>query len=112
MLFDVLKLLDKMKPGRLEELADQNFYLSNYRQHSHISRNKEEMRWPWEIRDGIYMEANLSAQGMIRFIDRLFEEFAVDKSIFDFCIVSDGEEPEQPEDELEDLTDSLFEDEE
>ncbi len=112
MLFDVLKLLDKMKPGRLEELADQNFYLSNYRQHSHISRNKAEMRWPWEIRDGIYMEANLSAQGMIRFIDRLFEEFAVDKSIFDFCIVSDGEEPELPEDEPDDLTDSLFEDEE
>lgn len=108
MLFDVLRLLDKMKPGRLEELADQNFYLSNYRQHSHISRDKQEMRWPWEIRDGIFMEANLSAQGMIRFIDRLFEEFAVDKSIFDFCIVSDGEEPEIPEDEADDLTDSLF----
>lgn len=108
MLFDVLKLLDKMKPGRLEELADQNFYLSNYRQHSHISRDKKEMRWPWEIRDGIFMEANLSAQGMIRFIDRLFEEFGVDKSLFDFCIVSDGEEPEIPEDEPEDLTDTLF----
>lgn len=98
MLFDVLKLLDKMKPGRLEELADQNFYLSSYRQHSHISRDRDDMRWPWEVRDGIFMEANLSAAGIIRFISRLFEEFQIDKSIFDFCIVSDREEDtEEPE---------------
>lgn len=92
MLQDVIKLLDKKVPGRLEELADKNFYLSDRKQHSHISWNKSDMRSPWEIRDGIFMESNLSAPSIIRFIDRLFEEYRVDKSIFDFCILSDSEE--------------------
>lgn len=104
MLFDVIKLLDKMCPGRLDELANEHFYISSNTQRAQISRDKDNMRWAWELRDGIYMEANYSAQGVIRFIDRVFEAFNVDKSIFDFCIVSDGEE-EEPEDILDTLTD-------
>lgn len=103
MLFDVVKLLDKMTPGRLDELADQPFYTSNYSQRPSICRNQEELRWAWEVRDGIFIEAHLSASAIMRFIDRLFEVFNVDKSIFDFCIVSDG-----TGNEADDLTDSLF----
>lgn len=98
MLLDVLKLLDKKVPGRLDQIADAHFYLSDRKQHSQIGHEKSEMRWPWEVRDGIFMEANLSANAIIRFVNRLFEEFEVDKSIFDFCIVSDGEEDENEED--------------
>lgn len=111
MLFDVVKLLDKIKPGRLEELAQQPFYITSGKQRPSICRNQKELRWAWEIRDGIYLEANQSASSTIKFIDRLFDAFNVDKKIFNFCIVSDGSESDimDESDDIENLFDNIDE---
>lgn len=97
MLLDVIKLLDKRRPGKLMELAKSNYsFNSTKRKHVHINTNGEGMRWPWKIADGIYLEANLSAWSCIRFIENLMTEFGFDKSQFSFNIVA--EEPSESED--------------
>lgn len=96
MLLDVIKLLDKRRPGKLMELAKSNYsFNSTKRKHVHINTNGEGMRWPWKIADGIYLEANLSAWSCIRFIENLMTEFGFDKSQFSFNIVA--EEPSENE---------------
>ena len=99
MLLDVIKLLDKKKPGKLQELADKQFsFNSTRRKHVHLNTNGEGMRWPWKITDGIYMEAHLSAWACIRFIENLISAYGFEKNQFTFNIVA--EEPsEMTEDE-------------
>lgn len=97
MLLDVIKLLEKRRPGKLAELAESNYsFNSTKRKHVHINTNGEGMRWPWKIADGIYLEANLSAWSCIRFIENLMTKFGFDKSQFSFNIVA--EEPSEGED--------------
>ena len=98
MLLDVIKLLDKKKPGKLRELADAQYSFTSTsakRKHAHLNTNGENMRWPWKITDDIYLEANLSAWSCIRFIENLMSEFGFSKDQFTFNIVA--EEPDETE---------------
>lgn len=105
MLFDIINLLDKKQPGKLDELAkNASFYLSDRKQHTHISTVEDSMRWAWKIREGVYIEANLSAPSIMKFIDRLFEEYELDKTTFSISIVSDGSEVDEDDNSFEDLT--------
>ena len=90
MLLDVIKLLDKKKPGKLQELANRHYsFNSTKRKHVHLNTDGVGMRWPWKLSDTIYLEANLSAWSCIRFIDNLISEFDFDRSQFSFNIVSE-----------------------
>ena len=98
MLFDVIKLLDKRQPGKIEELACNNYsFNATKRKHVHLNTNGEGMRGPWKIADGIYVEANLSAWSCIRFIQNLLSVFGYDKAQFSFNVVA-----EEPSENLED----------
>ena len=99
MLLDVIKLLDKKSPGKLQALAENNYsFNSTKRKHVHLNLDGSGMRWPWKVTDGIYLEANLSAWSCIRFIENLLSEFGFEKNQFSFNIVA--EEPsENDEDE-------------
>ena len=94
MLFDVVKLLDKKTPGKLKDLAENNYSINvTKRKHPHLNTDGEGMRWPWKVADGIYMEANLSAWSCIRFIECLLDEFGIEKDQFLFYVVA--EEPSE-----------------
>ena len=55
------------------------------------------MRWPWQVYDHIYFEANLSAWSCIRFIEKLISEYGYEKDVFSFNVVA--EEPDEEADE-------------
>ena len=94
MLLDVIKLLDKKIPGKLQTLAEYNYsFNSTKRKHVHLNVDGSGMRWPWKVTDGIYLEANLSAWSCIRFIENLLAEFGFEKDQFSFNIVA--EEPSE-----------------
>lgn len=98
MLFDVIKLLDKRQPAKIEELARNNYsFNATKRKHVHLNTNGEGMRGPWKVADGIYVEANLSAWSCIRFIQNLLSVFGYDKDLFSFNVVA-----EEPSESLED----------
>lgn len=98
MLLDVIKLLDKKSPGKLQTLAENNYsFNSTKRKHVHLNLDGSGMRWPWKVTDGIYLEANLSAWSCIRFIENLLAEFGFEKDQFSFNIVA--EEPSETDEE-------------
>jgi hypothetical protein len=100
MLLDVIKLLDKQLPGKLLKLALENYSINiTSRKHPHLSTTSENMRWGWEITDGIYMEANLSAWLCIRFIKNLMSEYSIDKSLFSFNVIAEEDDDDNDEDE-------------
>ena len=100
MLLDVIKLLDKKIPGKLQTLAENNYsFNSTKRKHVHLNLDGSGMRWPWKVTDGIYLEANLSAWSCIRFIDNLLAEFGFEKDQFSFNIVA--EEPNETDEDEE-----------
>lgn len=101
MLLDVIKLLDKKTPGKLRMLAENNYsFNSTKRKHVHLNVDGSDMRVPWKVADGIYVEANLSAWSCIRFIENLLSEFSFEKDQFSFNIVAE-EASETGEDEEE-----------
>lgn len=100
MLLDVVKILDKKRPGKLEQLAAESYsFSSTKRKHAHLNPDGNEMRWPWKVKDGVYLEANLSASACIRFIGNLLAEYGFDKNEFSVNIVA--EEPSEEEDDDE-----------
>lgn len=100
MLLDVIKLLDKKIPGKLQTLAENNYsFNSTKRKHVHLNLDGSGMRWPWKVTDGIYLEANLSAWSCIRFIENLLAEFGFEKDQFSFNIVA--EEPSETNEDEE-----------
>ena len=100
MLLDVIKLLDKKSPGKLQTLAENNnSFNSTKRKHVHLNIDGSGMRWPWKVADGIYLEANLSAWSCIRFIENLLSEFGFEKDQFSFNIVA--EEPSETNEDEE-----------
>ena len=100
MLLDVIKLLDKKSPGKLQTLAENNYsFNSTKRKHVHLNIDGSGMRWPWKVADGIYLEANLSAWSCIRFIENLLSEFGFEKNQFSFKIVA--EEPSETDEDEE-----------
>lgn len=100
MLLDVIKLLDKKSPGKLQTLAENNYsFNSTKRKHVHLNLDGSGMRWPWKVTDGIYLEANLSAWSCVRFIENLLSEFGFEKDQFSFNIVA--EEPSETNEDEE-----------
>lgn len=100
MLLDVIKLLDKKSPGKLQTLAENNYsFNSTKRKHVHLNIDGSGMCWPWKVIDGIYLEANLSAWSCIRFIENLLSEFGFEKDQFSFNIVA--EEPSETNEDEE-----------
>lgn len=100
MLLDVIKLLDKKIPGKLQTLAENNYsFNSTKRKHVHLNLDGLGMRWPWKVTDGIYLEANLSAWSCVRFIENLLSEFGFEKDQFSFNIVA--EEPSETDEDEE-----------
>lgn len=100
MLLDVIKLLDKKSPGKLQTLAESNYsFNSTKRKHAHLNVDGSGMRWPWKVTDGINLEANLSAWSCIRFIENLMAEFVFEKDQFSFNIVA--EEPSETDEDEE-----------
>lgn len=100
MLLDVIKLLNKKCPGKLQTLAESNYsFNSTKRKHVHLNLDGSGMRWPWKVTDGIYLEANLSAWSCIRFIENLLAEFGFEKDQFSFNIVA--EEPSETDEDEE-----------
>ena len=100
MLLDVIKLLDKKSPGKLQTLAENNYsFNSTKRKHVHLNIDGSGMRWSWKVTDGIYLEANLSAWSCIRFIENLLSEFGFEKDQFSFNIVA--EEPSETNEDEE-----------
>ncbi|MEA4972438.1 hypothetical protein SDC9_182539 [bioreactor metagenome] len=90
MLLDVIKLLDKRKPGVLEKLAAKDFSCNVITvKHPHISTSDGGMRWAWNVKDGIFIEMNLSAAGIMKFIDCLMDEYGEEKSLFSICVVTE-----------------------
>ena len=54
MLLDVIKLLDKKSPGKLQTLAENNYsFNSTKRKHVHLNIDGSGMRWPWKVTDSI-----------------------------------------------------------
>lgn len=100
MLLDVIKLLDKKKPGKLQMLAENNYsFNASKRKYVHLNVDGADMRLPWKVTDGVYLEANLSAWSCVRFIENLLPEFGVERDQFSFNIVA--EEPSENDEDLE-----------
>jgi len=98
MLLDVIKLLDKKTPGKLEELASLTYSFSTTKnKHPHLATAPDGMRWPWDVKEGVYLEANLSAWSIMRFIDNLLKEYGVDRAAFSISVVSEGSDEESDE---------------
>ncbi len=58
------------------------------------------MRSPVEIKPGIFVEINLSANMVIRFLNVLLEEFHEEKSQFSFSVIAEEEDDAAENDEL------------
>jgi len=79
----------KKNPAKLDQLASDNFSFSTVTNvHVEISYTPKSMNWPWKIRDGIFMEGNLSAARIMHYIDALIGEYQVPKSSFFVSIVA------------------------
>jgi hypothetical protein len=93
MLMDVAKILDKKRPGKLQELAERSYsFNSTKNKHVHINVDGAGMWAPGKVADHIYLETHLSAMPCIRFIDNLLSEFGFDRTQFSFNVVA--EEPD------------------
>ena len=100
MLQDMLKLLDRRHPNMLETLAIAHFSLNSANQkHPYLDISDTAMRSPNEIKPGVFVESNLSANMIIKFIEALLEEFHEDKSQFSFSVIAEGQDDESGEDE-------------
>lgn len=96
MLLDVVKFLDESLPGKLEQLALSNYcFHAKNQKHPHISYQMGKMHSPLEIRDGIFIEGNLSSSSIMRFIGSLMEEYRVDKSSFYISVATEEQATEE-----------------
>ena len=90
MLLDVIKILDKKVPGKLEDLAEKNYsFSSTKRKHVHINTDGKGMRWAWKVKENVYLEANLSAWACMRFIENLLYEYGIQKDEFIVYIIAE-----------------------
>ena len=99
MLLDVIKLLDKRMPDKLLALAKNDYsFNTTKRKHAHINATGENMRFPYKIKEGAFVEINLSAWTCIRFIENLLKEYNVPKNEFSFDVIADDVDEEEQED--------------
>lgn len=89
MLMDVIKILDEQAPQKLSALATDDFSFNASKKHSHITFKQEKLRWPWEVRDQIFIEANLSAASIMHFIASLLQEYGVSEDSFSVNVVTE-----------------------
>ncbi len=97
MVMDVIRLLDQDHPGKLEILAREKFKPANST-HVYISNENAGFWWGWQVKDGVYAEAQLSAHTCVRFIEGVIAAFNEKPDIFSFQVMADEEE--DAEDEL------------
>lgn len=99
MLLDVIKLLDKRMPDKLLALAQSDYsFNTTKRKHTHINATGENMRFPYKVKEGAYVEINLSAWTCIRFIENLLKEYNVPSDEFFFDVIADDVDEEEQED--------------
>ena len=98
MLEDVAKMLDRIKPQKFDELAASNFSINVSKdKHTFISKTENVLRTPYQIRDGIFIELNLSAHSIMRFIDGLMSEFNFDKKLFSISVIAEEDDEDTDE---------------
>lgn len=103
MLIKVLSLLDNEKPGLLKELALKEFrFGTSNKGRLAITTNEEELRVPYEIIEGVFIETNFSAKSILRFLKALFVQYKIDESCFSVHVIAQVEEDEEDEEENED----------
>ena len=69
-------------------LAKRKFSFGSARR-AYISDDAKDLRVAGEIEPGIFVELNLSAGTIIKFLNILFEEFNENKNLFIFSIVAE-----------------------
>lgn len=89
MLLDMVKLLDEKNPSILKTLASEDYSFTERSHNPHITLIKDKQRRPWEIRDGIFIESNLSSSSIVHFISSLLDEYSVNKNDFFMSVVSE-----------------------
>lgn len=90
MLEDMVKILDRKKPGLLEKLATDHYsftFAKKKKKSIHISNETKDIKSPVEVKKGVYIEVGLSAWSVMRFIERLLEVYGVDKSLFMISVI-------------------------
>ncbi len=103
MLLDMISILNQENPELLQKLADSKF---NFRPTSgcvkqrrpHISREAKELATSSEIIPGIFIETNLSAQDIMRFLKALLQQYQVDQDLFSINVIADNDEDLDSED--------------
>lgn len=84
MLLDVIKLLDEMKPGKLETLSSAEDWPQSYK----LSETPDELRKPIQIKENVFITRDISACTVMKAIKKFFEEYEVPQSIFHAVINS------------------------
>lgn len=101
MLEDIAKMLDKTNPDKFGELAASNYSINESKdKHTYITTDETLLRTPFQLRDSIYIELNLSAHRIMKFIDALMTEFNFDKSLFSISIIAEEDDEEDVKEEL------------
>lgn len=97
MLFEIIRILDSRHPGILKNLAIEDYSFTSKGKHKHISLSPNDMFWGVEIKEGsgIYVESNLSAYNIMRFIDCLLEQFHENKDLFSVSVIADEEDDDE-----------------
>ena len=84
MLLDVIKLLDEMKPGKLETLSSAEDWPQSYK----LSVTPNELRKPVQIKENVFIQRDISASTVMKAIKKFFEEYEVSQKIFHAIIDS------------------------
>ena len=74
-----------------EGTSEKDFSFNLRNRHKHLSLSDEDMRWAWCINEeqGLYMEANLSAHSVMKFIESLMEQYDIDKKSFSISVIAE-----------------------
>ncbi len=90
MLADMIRLLDKYDLNILNRLADENYsYVGGQNSLPRISRDASALHTPKEIRDGIFVDLNLSSKSIMKFIAALLEKYEIPLDRFAIFVVDD-----------------------
>ncbi|WP_428071820.1 DUF262 domain-containing protein [Candidatus Avelusimicrobium alvi] len=106
MLSQMIYLLNRENPEKLQELADFKF---NFRSMSssarlrrqHISREPSELHTPLEIVPGIYIETCLSSRSIMHFLKSLLQQYNVNPEEFSIDVISDDDSDVEEQDNEE-----------
>lgn len=95
MLGDIAKMLDKIDPIKFDEMARSNYSINESKdKHTFVTTDETLLRTPYQVRNRVYIELNLSARRIMKFIDALMTEFNFDKSKFSISIIAEEDDDE------------------